>query len=111
MRHTLKRMFCVLLLMSLSFAATDTTSQKLTSALCDVKKTLDSVLPVVAFVLFVLAGTAYAVGQFFGAEMRARANTWAMSCVTGAIIGLLIVQFAGMIIKNLTGYETTTLCL
>lgn len=93
---------------SVSFAQ----ATQLTTTLCQLYNSLNSIIPIVAFVLFILAGTAYAVGQFFGAEMRARAVTWSMSMLTGAIIGLLITQFASLIISNLvsTGTSITTLC-
>jgi uncharacterized membrane protein YkvI len=58
-----------------------------------------------AFVLFILAGAAYGIGNFFGAEMRAKANSWAMSCITGAIIALIIVLFSDILINNLIGAE------
>ena len=89
----------------IGFAAS--TTNQLTTTLCQLYKDLNSIIPVVAFVLFVLSGTSYAAGQFFGAETRARAITWSMSMMTGAIIGLLITQFASIIITNLLG--TTSL--
>ncbi len=99
-------------LSSFSFAASTTTgtSQKLTAALCSIYTDLNSVIPTVAFVLFVLSGLAYAGGQFFGAEMRAKSTSWAMSMVTGAVIGLLIVQFASLIITNLVQQDLSAIC-
>lgn len=95
---------------SFSFAQTTGTSQKLTQTLCSLYTNINSVIPTVAFVLFVLAGLAYAGGQFFGAEMRAKSTSWAMSMVTGAVIGLLIVQFASLIITNLVQYDLSAVC-
>jgi hypothetical protein len=83
---------------------------QLTSTLNRIYCDLNSIIPVVAFVLFVLSGVSYATGQFFGAEMRARAITWSMSMLTGAIIGLLITQFAQIIIKNLIPAAQTPTC-
>jgi len=88
---------------SISFAQASGASSKLTTTLCQVYKDLNSIIPVVAFVLFILSGVSYAGGQFFGAETRAKAITWSMSMVTGAVIGLLITQFASLIITNLVG--------
>ena len=88
---------------SISFAQASSASSKLTTTLCQVYKDLNSIIPVVAFVLFILSGVSYAGGQFFGAETRAKAITWSMSMVTGAVIGLLITQFASLIITNLVG--------
>jgi len=41
--------------------------------------------------MVVLAAVAFAVGQMFGAETRARANTWASSMLVGAGLGVVIV--------------------
>ncbi|VVB73660.1 TrbC/VIRB2 family protein [uncultured archaeon] len=97
---------------SVSFADTSTSSSKLTQTLCQIYKDLNSIIPIVAFVLFILSGVSYAGGQFFGAETRARAITWSMSMLTGAVIGLLITQFASLIITNLIGSASSisTLC-
>jgi len=118
-RYTRKRSvprFASLILLALvalvSFSFAQSASSKLTQTLCQLYKDINSIIPVVAFVLFILSGVAYAAGNFFGAEMRARAVTWSMSMLTGAIIGLLITQFASIIITNLmgTGASITTLC-
>ena len=63
-------------LFNLVFAQASSASTQLTTTLCQVYKDLNTIIPVVAFVLFVLSGVSYAAGQFFGAETRARAITW-----------------------------------
>ena len=85
-------------------------SSKLKTTLCDLYADLHSIIPTVAFVLFVLAGVSYAGGQFFGAETRAKAVSWSMSMVTGAVIGLLIMQVASVLITNLSGQQLSTIC-
>ena len=105
------RTLCVAMLIlslfsSVVFAAAEQLTTTLTKLYCD----LSSIIPIVAFVLFVLSGVSYAAGQFFGAEMRARAITWSMSMLTGAIIGLLITQFAQIIITNLIPTATIPSC-
>ncbi|MEM3431504.1 MAG: hypothetical protein QXT72_02690 [Candidatus Micrarchaeia archaeon] len=103
-------------IISFSFAQTTSSTQstqasdKLKKTLCDLYKDLNSVIPSVAFVLFVLAGVAYAGGQFFGAETRAKSISWSMSMVTGAVVGLLIVQVASVLISNLSGYQLKDIC-
>ena len=57
-----------------------------------------------------MAGIAYAAGQFFGAEIRAKSQAWAMNMIAGAIIGFLIIVFSKIIINNLTGVDPDTLC-
>ena len=99
--------FFAILLMSSVFAA-----DSLTTTLCSIYKLLQGIVPIMAFTLFVLAGVAYGIGNFFGAEIRAKANTWAMSCITGAIISLVIIIFSDIIISNLLGsdYTGSTVC-
>ena len=101
--------FFAILLVSSVFAASDS----LTTTLCSIYKLLQGIVPIMAFTLFVLAGVAYGIGNFFGAEIRAKANSWAMSCITGAIISLVIIIFSNIIITNLLGasYTGSTLCL
>lgn len=55
---------------------------------------LKNLVPVAAMLMVLLAAVIYASGQMMGAETRARANVWATSCLTGAIIGLLIAAIA-----------------
>ncbi|MEM4160059.1 MAG: hypothetical protein QXH18_02485 [Candidatus Micrarchaeia archaeon] len=71
-------------------STTSSSSEKIKDAICAVYDLLNGLLPVMAFVLFVLAGVAYAAGNFFGAEMRAKATGWAMNMITGAIIALIL---------------------
>jgi uncharacterized protein YacL len=102
------------ILVTLSVHAYATTSSaggtQLQNTLCQIYNMVDTLVPIIAFVLFVLSGAAYAAGQFFGAEMRARAQGWSMSMLTGAIIGLIIVMLSGIIIKNLTQQDIKSLC-
>lgn len=102
--------FALLLFISISFAQTSQGSEKLKTTLCSLYKDLNSVIPTVAFVLFVLAGVAYAGGQFFGAETRAKSISWSMSMVTGAVVGLLITQVGSVLITNLSGYDLSSVC-
>ncbi|MCX8202422.1 MAG: hypothetical protein N3G74_01275 [Candidatus Micrarchaeota archaeon] len=96
-------MLTLLILFSISFAQTTTGSDRIKKAICDVYKIVDGVLPVMAFVLFVLAGVAYAAGNFFGAEMRAKATGWAMNMITGAIIALILSAIGPTILTSLYG--------
>ena len=51
---------------------------------------IQGLIPVTAMLLVILAAIIYASAQAFGAETRARGNVWATSCITGAIIGIII---------------------
>jgi len=86
-----KRAACsaLFLLLLVGAAAAQPTSQ-LQRALSELCSGLRDLVPVAAMFMVMLASVIYAVGQMMGAETRARANVWATSCLTGAIIGLLI---------------------
>jgi len=98
-RAGLARMAFFALLLSYPVAAEAST--QITDTLTDIYCLLFGLVPLMAFTLFVLAGAAYGAGNFFGAEMRAKANSWAMSCITGGIIALLIILFSDILISNL----------
>ena len=60
-----------------------------------------SLLPVVAMLMIVVAGVIYATGQILGAETRARANVWATAALTGALIGILIYAIAPSVLTTI----------
>jgi len=60
-----------------------------------------SLLPVVAMLMIVVAGVIYAAGQILGAETRARANVWATAALTGALIGILIYAIAPSVLTTI----------
>ena len=87
-------------------AAADTISQ----AVCSLYNVLKSLLPIIGFVLFVLAGVAYAAGNFFGAEMKSKAQGWGMTALVAGIIMLVILLMAPLLITALypsTGFGTS----
>jgi len=100
----------LLVLVSMSFAATCPGTDQLSTTLCSIYCLLNGIIPVMAFTLFVLAGVAYGIGNFFGAEVRAKANAWAMSCITGAIIALVIIIFSDVLINNMIGSTYKPTC-
>jgi hypothetical protein len=102
--------FSILMLFGFVVAATYSGSSKIEGALCEVYCLVSDLLPVLAFVLFVLAGVAYAAGQFFGAEMRAKAIGLAMNMITGAIIGLILSAVGPNILTALGGATAISNC-
>ena len=78
-------------------------AQKLTSTLGSICNLAAALLPVIAFVLFILAGVAYAAGNFFGADARAKSTGWAMNMITGAVIAFLLWIIGPMLISSLAG--------
>ena len=75
----------------------------LEKALNDLCCDLMDLIPVSAMLLVITAGVVYAIGQMFGAETRARANVWATSCLTGAVIGVIIAQVAPCVLGMIAG--------
>lgn len=79
--------------------------EKLKEALEGLCCDLQSLVPVTAMLLVIAAGVIYSIGQMFGAETRARANVWATSCLTGAVIGILIAQIAPYVLGVIAGAD------
>lgn len=75
----------------------------LANSLGDLCHGIQDLIPVTAMMLVMFAAVIYASSQFFGAETRARGNVWATSCITGAIIGIIIATVAPDILSQLAG--------
>ena len=78
-------------------------TEYLEQALSNLCGDIQSLIPTAAMLLIIVAAVVYTIGQIFGAETRARANVWSTSCLTGAIIGILISQIAPQILSILAG--------
>jgi len=91
------------------FAFADPTSQlkEALSALCG---GLSTMVPVAAMLMVLLSSVIYATGQMMGAETRARANVWATSALTGALIGILISVIAPSILQIIAGPTSQIKC-
>jgi uncharacterized protein YacL len=101
MRNNAKMVF-VLLLLCFSTSASASTSQMastIASALCGFQTLVYTVLPTLALIMFLFAGLAYASGQVFGAEMRAKAQGWAMSLLVGGIVGIFLAVLAPILVQ------------
>ena len=90
-----------------SVPSTATAQTTLTNTLQGICSLAATILPVIAFVLFILAGVAYAAGQFFGADTRAKSIGWAMNMITGAVIAFLLWIIGPLIIAGLSGNTYT----
>ena len=89
--------FTLTLLAGFAFAVDPTSTLKgALSALCG---GLNTLVPVAAMLMVLLAAVIYATGQMMGAETRARANVWATSALTGALIGILIAVIAPSVLQ------------
>ncbi len=80
----------LLFLAGTSFAMLDS----LTSGVSQFCTGLMGILPVASMLMVIVGAVVYASGQIMGAETRARANVWATACLTGALIGIMIVSVA-----------------
>ena len=67
--------------------------------MCQICLLVSGLVPIIAFVLFVLAGVTYALGNFFGAEMRAKAIGYSMNMLVGAIVALLLTIIGPIILS------------
>ncbi|VVC01054.1 Uncharacterised protein [uncultured archaeon] len=85
-----------------SITPVNPTSQ-LQNALSQLCQGLNTLVPVAAMLMVLLAAVIYATGQMMGAETRARANVWATSCLTGALIGILISVIAPAVLTTISG--------
>ena len=82
----------------------------LQTAISDLCTALQSLLPVVAMLMVIVAGVIYASGQIMGAETRARANVWATAALTGALMALLIWAIAPPVLQAIVPTGGTIAC-
>ncbi len=80
------------------------------ASLCQLKTMIESVIPTVSLIMFLMAGLVYAAGQAFGAEMKSKAQGWAMSLLVGAIIGLLLTVLAPVFLSIFGGSTYGAAC-
>ena len=78
-------------------------TSQLEGALSELCSGLNTLVPVAAMLMILLSSVIYAAGQMMGAETRARANVWATSCLTGALIGILISVIAPAVLQTING--------
>jgi hypothetical protein len=74
-------------------------------------QTIKGIVPIVALLMFIMAGGIYAIGQVLGAETRARASVWATAMLVGGVIGLIIAASAGYLLTMFmnSGIGTSTI--
>lgn len=105
MKRLISALIFLLSLNSILFAQTGTCEQpgdlqKALSCLCIA---LYDYVSIVAFIMILISSIVYALGQMFGAETRARANVWATSMLTGAIIGIILIVLVPAFLASLLG--------
>ena len=62
--------------------------------------TIRGIVPVIALLMFIMAGGVYAIGQVLGAETRARASVWATAMLVGGVLGLIIAASAHFLLTT-----------
>ena len=87
-----------------SGAATPLTSL-LTSELCGIVYSIQSVVGVLALALFLIGGVMYAIAHFLPPSVDYRKNLigWATAMITGGVIGLIVVIIAPMLVNMFAG--------
>ncbi len=96
-------LFAVVLLSGVTLAAAaqgSAVASGITSQLCQIRNLIVGIIPTIALIMFLLAGLVYAAGQTFGAEMKAKAQGWAMSLLVGGIIGIVLAVVAPMLVDT-----------
>ena len=107
MKNINRLVYFLMILITLSFNASDCSSIKdLKGALTCLCTTLYDYVSIIAFLMINIASVVFALGNFFGAETRARANVWATSMLTGAIIGIVLIIIVPTFISAVLGYKT-----
>ncbi|MCX6776868.1 MAG: hypothetical protein NTY73_02790 [Candidatus Micrarchaeota archaeon] len=98
MMTALLSLFLAVGLVSASVTTTQM-AQQIADGLCQFKILVIGILPTLALILFLFAGLAYAAGQAFGAETKAKAQGWAMSLLVGGIIGIILAVLAPILVN------------
>ena len=98
--------FFVSFMLSSVVAAETTVGSSIAQRLCDIKTLIVQVIPTIALIMFLLAGLAYAAGQAFGAETKAKAQGWAMSLLVGGIVGIIIAVLAPTLVDIFVGMNS-----
>ena len=97
--------FALFLLVSLSFS-----QSPLSEALAELCGFIRDLVPITAMLMITGAAAVYAGGQMMGAETRARANVWATSMLTGAVIGILITVIVPYTLGIMLGQDGAISC-
>ncbi len=80
----------------------------ITDQLSSICSQFKSIVPVVALLMFIVAGAIYAAGQIMGAETRARANVWSTAMLVGGIIGLVLAASAQYFVTTFSQFALGT---
>ena len=71
------------------------------NALCRIYDALKSILPVLIIVVLTVAAVIFVVGQVLGAEMRAKANSWAQHIVVYSVVAILVLLVVPWLLQQI----------
>ena len=94
-------LFGALVLLS-NVVSAQTAMQSQLETIC---QNIKGVVPIVALLMFIMAGGIYAIGQVLGAETRARASVWATAMLVGGVIGLIIAASAQFLLETFVQFS------
>lgn len=63
--------------------------------------TIRNLLPIIALTLYIIAALIYGIGKVMGQEYRSKTESWAITIVIGATIGLVLGLSAPFIISGI----------
>ncbi|MBI5158504.1 hypothetical protein HY992_00100 [Candidatus Micrarchaeota archaeon] len=86
----------------------DSDVPQIVTKLGEICKNFVAIVPIVALLMFIVAGAIYAAGQIMGAETRARANVWSTAMLVGGIIGLILAASAPYFITTFAKFALGT---
>lgn len=100
MKYLLPLLAVILLSGAVYAQGASSVASSISSQLCNIKNLIVGIIPTIALIMFLLAGLVYAAGQTFGAEMKAKAQGWAMSLLVGGIIGMVLAVIAPLLVNT-----------
>ena len=95
-------LFIVFLLPALANAQI-TGATSLASSVSSLCASVSDIMPIAAVLAVFASAAIYAVGQFTGAETRARTVVWATTLFTGAIVAVLIQTVTPAVLSSVSG--------
>lgn len=81
----------------------------LSSELCGIVSSIQTIVGVLALALFLIGGLMYAIAHFLppSVEYRKSLMGWATAMITGGVIGLIVVIIAPMLVGMFAGAAST----
>ena len=95
---------------TMAFATGNAPSTAVSSSLCSIITTIQTVVGVIALALFILGGAMYAIAHMLPAAGNLRGNLqgWSLGMIVGGIVGLIIVLIAPGLINVIINAAGTT---